>query len=373
MLGPKYMPGLSTKQRLVIFTKYYCLGFVNPTTKEFVCAVRTPTGLNYPDNQKGKNANPTVTYPIPYPGTYAVIMFPDEDLYESIANAKSGDVFAAQAPAAAASLENKTQYLIILLLAVIFFMICLVFIKDVGSHVSMSRIMNLCGAYKWTIVKATTMDFSGQGVINKLTETVRYFENPLLFAGAKNDAYAKLNIDIEAAKELEMDKLLHSTKVAREATYLNNELRDLKKIDKADPNNLFNKEFEIGNDSNYTFHKFTRSPWAILQTRKMRMLGVSVYGGDAIEEIDMESAPDGGEDGGEVVDGPQAEIELQDVPADVEVEVEVDAAPAEVEIEVGVDAPDIEVEVDANADVEVEVDAPADVEVEVEVDAEVEL
>merc|ERR1711935_1285077 len=63
-------------KRFVTFSSYFCLAFVDTSTKKFRCANRKPSDMTRPVSSVIKNGAVSVTYSIPFPGTWAVILKP---------------------------------------------------------------------------------------------------------------------------------------------------------------------------------------------------------------------------------------------------------------------------------------------------------
>jgi hypothetical protein len=156
-----------------------CLGWANPITKEWQCINRKAISINKPDDKSATNKEiykSSVTYNIPFPGIFAVIVKPQHGLMTKLTDLKRKLI-----DSQVTNIDHMEYVRNTIVVATVLIIACILIIQAtyVFSGIKSSKHREDLVEFKHGIVTNTNTDYKGQSIIQKLENSVRYYSNPI--------------------------------------------------------------------------------------------------------------------------------------------------------------------------------------------------
>jgi hypothetical protein len=300
------------KKNIFYYKNVYCLAFVN--NGEWTCVNRNMTEINVSTKAKlPRDRRTTLGYYIPFPGTFAVIFKPAPNflmqmrMKNGALNEEMGLLPGGEEVSGLTDSMNEYIGLIYISIGVI---ICaLFFSSQLLETVKKSRVEANTLRYKKDLAIRTEPDYCGQGVIQKLQENVRYYDNPMLII-EDNELAQVIAANKEDDNRMEDMLKKQGQSLEQRSVYKSTirEVKDQKASQKS------------GNDKGkWNPASLKKGMFASHHTRVWRIAGRSPSGTSAIQVIGIDS--DDENDEGMNANYPQVPEPVQEVAAEQEIEV----------------------------------------------------
>jgi hypothetical protein len=206
--------------------------------------------------------------------------------------------------------DSMNEYIGLIYISIGIIICALFFSSQLLETVKKSRVMVITQRYKKDLAIRTEPDYCGQGVIQKLQENVRYYDNPMLII-EDNELEQVVAANKEDEKNME-DMLKKQGQSLEQRSVYNSTVREVKG----------QKASQKAGNGEAQWHpaSLKKGMFASHHTRVWRIAGRSPAGISAIQVIGVDS--DDENDEGVNANYPQAPEPVQEVAAEQEVEVD---------------------------------------------------
>jgi hypothetical protein len=300
------------KRNIFYFKKVYCLAYVN--NGEWTCVNRNMIEINESVTAKmPSNRRTTLGYSVPFPGTFAVIFKPAPDflmqLRMSTGHASGKTQTLPGGEAVSGITDSMNEYIGMIYISIGIIVCALFFSSHLLETVKKSRVAVVTQRYKKDLAIRTEPDYCGQGVIQKLQDNVRYYDNPMLII-EDNELEQVVAANKEDEKNME-DMLKKQGQSLQQRSVYKSTVREVKG----------QKASQKAGNSEAQWHpaSLKKGMFASHHTRVWRIAGRSPAGISAIQVIGVDS--DDENDEGVNANYPQAPEPVQEVAAEQEIEV----------------------------------------------------
>lgn len=250
-----------------------CLAYKDTYKKEWVCINRSPVDINKPNPKVGKpnETHAGITYKIGFPGTYAVIYQPVPNFALKVIGLRDSIIAKANLFKAASWKSNIIAFGTLLILIIMFG----IYISAASSGLQESKINKKVKRFRWNVIMNTEPDYKGQGVLQKLEETVRFFNNPLRNSNP-DDTEKNIEVNSQFDTKLQYYISKNKEKLGTQMMIQNNqrEVMETKMQLKGDCS---------GNCSNDTS---LNTQWFKAYAKQIKMSGNSLWGPGKILTVD---------------------------------------------------------------------------------------